>query len=235
MNFILIILIEILFFLAIAPGVLLVLYFYWRDKYEREPFGRLIVAFLLGPLSVVLAIILEVLLGALSLFSGNNISLFSKFILAFFIVGFSEEISKFLPFFFYGYRSRHFNEPFDGVVYGTIVSLGFATIENLMYVLPGGFGVGIGRMIFSVPGHAMFGGIMGYFAGRAKFMRGANRRGKTLMLGLLVAILIHGFYDFLLFWNTPFSLVLFVVFFIIGWIIFFILMKRSLRLSPFRK
>ncbi len=229
------ILIEFLFFLAMAPGILLVLYFYWRDKYEREPFMRLVIAFLLGMASIIPAIILELIIGGKSLFSMVNLSIAEKFILAFIVIGVSEEISKFIFLFFYGYRSREFNEPFDGIVYGTVISLGFATVENLLYVLPGGIFVGVSRMIFAVPGHALFGGLMGYFVGRAKFFADQRRRTRYILGGLLLAVLTHGLYDFLLFVGGVIPVTLFIILFIAGWIVFFVLMKKSLRLSPFRR
>jgi hypothetical protein len=70
---------------------------------------------------------------------------------------------------------REFDEPLDGVIYGVAVSLGFATLENLLYLDRMGLAIAWQRAVFAVPAHALFGGAMGYYAGRAKFDRRAAR------------------------------------------------------------
>lgn len=99
---------------------------------------------------------------------------------------------------FYAQKNNEFNEPFDGIVYAVMVSMGFAALENILYTFQYGFGVGVTRVFTAVPAHATFGIIMGYFMGKAKF---SNNRIKFNLLGLLFAILFHGSYDFFLFIN----------------------------------
>jgi RsiW-degrading membrane proteinase PrsW (M82 family) len=94
------------------------------------------------------------------------------------------------------WNDKNFDEYFDGIVYASFISLGFATVENIMYVLPGGLSVGIMRALLSVPGHFFFGIIMGYFLSLAKFNK--SKRGRYIFLGLLFAILGHGMFDWLL-------------------------------------
>jgi RsiW-degrading membrane proteinase PrsW (M82 family) len=72
------------------------------------------------------------------------------------------------------YNNKNFNEPFDGIVYAVIVSMGFATIENIIYVFQYGFATGILRLFTAVPAHAAFGILMGYFLGKAKFTHGKS-------------------------------------------------------------
>ena len=72
------------------------------------------------------------------------------------------------------YHWDEFDEPLDGVVYGVAVALGFATLENLLFVARLGLGVAWMRALFAVPAHALFGATMGYYAGRAKFDRGGK-------------------------------------------------------------
>src|SRR4029450_10832400 len=67
-----------------------------------------------------------------------------------------------------------FDEPLDGVVYGVAVALGFATLENFLFVARLGLGVAWMRALFAVPAHALFGATMGYYAGRAKFDQGGK-------------------------------------------------------------
>ena len=100
---------------------------------------------------------------------------------------------------FYAQKNNEFNEPFDGIVYAVMVSMGFAALENILYTFQYGFGVGVTRAFTAVPAHATFVIIiMGYFMGKAKF---SNNRIKFNLLGLLFAILFHGSYDFFLFIN----------------------------------
>ena len=109
-----------------------------------------------------------------------------------------EEFSKYIIVRFYAQKKNEFNEPFDGIVYAVMVSMGFAALENILYTYQYGFGVGVTRAFTAVPAHATFGIIMGYFMGKAKF---SNNSIKLNLLGLLFATLFHGSYDFFLFIN----------------------------------
>jgi RsiW-degrading membrane proteinase PrsW (M82 family) len=125
-------------------------------------------------------------------------------IFSYVVVAFSEEFSKFLGLRFYSYNKKSFDEPLDGIVYSVMVGMGFATLENLMYVLKyaeigQGLQVGIKRMFLSVPAHATFAVVMGYFAGKAKF--DAKNSFLFLLTGLLGAVFFHGTFDFFLFVN----------------------------------
>lgn len=119
-----------------------------------------------------------------------------KAIFAFFIVGAGEELAKFLALRIGFFKRKNFNEPFDGIVYGASIALGFASLENLMYVFEGGVETAIARMFTAVPMHACAGIIMGYYVGIAKF---SNKPGLNLMKGWLFATLLHGLYDWFLF------------------------------------
>ena len=92
---------------------------------------------------------------------------------------------------------KAFDEPLDGIIYAVMVSMGFATLENIIYVLSHGFQTAIMRMFLSVPAHACFGVIMGYYVGMAKFSKSRVRYYKRV--GLLLAVLFHGAFDFFLF------------------------------------
>ncbi len=183
--------IYVLLALAVSPGMAIAIYIYWQDKFEREPRKLLFWAFFLGMVSVLPAILLEAHWGSLG-FATSPIFKETAFF-AFVVVGFSEELSKFFLLRYFLYRRKAFNEPFDGITYAVMVSMGFATVENVMYVIEGGFHVAIMRAIFAVPAHATFGIIMGYFVGLAKF-RSAHRT-LFLILGLLGATIFHGLYD----------------------------------------
>jgi RsiW-degrading membrane proteinase PrsW (M82 family) len=189
--------------LAVGPAIAIMTFVYARDKHEREPFGILLVSFFWGCFSVVPAIILETVLPGI-IPGSNGSSLLSVAIYTFIIIALSEELSKFIFLRYYSYKKRSFNEPFDGIVYAIMVGMGFATIENLMYVFgantPQNQWATAGlRALTAVPAHATFAVVMGYFAGLAKFSKKNEKR--LLLLGLMGATVLHGFYDFFLFQN----------------------------------
>lgn len=183
--------------LAVAPGIAIACYIYWKDKYDREPLQNLVTSFMLGVACIVPAIILEETLQPRLVYYFPRYSISYYVAQAFLVVALSEEGSKFLALRFYSYRQKAFNEPFDGITYAVMVGMGFATFENLMYVLKSGFGTGLVRMFLSVPAHASFAVIMGYHVGLAKF--DPNRSIQHMLKGLLLAIFFHGSFDFFLF------------------------------------
>jgi RsiW-degrading membrane proteinase PrsW (M82 family) len=193
--------------LATAPSFAIILYVYFRDKYEKEPIHLLVKCFLFGILSIIPAILIELAPG----FSDESIAtdIFITIVYAFLFVGLGEEFSKFFFIRVYIFRKKDFNEPFDGIIYSVMVSMGFATAENIFYVIEGGLSTGLLRMFSAVPAHAAFAIIMGYFIGLAKFR---NNRFLYLLTGLLLAALAHGAYDFFLFQqNIPGLAVLSIV------------------------
>src|SRR4051812_19640135 len=125
----------ILIALAIAPGLAICLYIFHRDAYNREPKQNLLFAFLLGAVMIVPAAITE----ELFMRSFNN-SITGVAATAFIVVALTEELVKFIILRFYAYRRKSFDEPLDGIVYSVVISMGFATLENIMYVQK--FGIG---------------------------------------------------------------------------------------------
>lgn len=180
--------------IAIAPGMAIMLLIYKMDKYEREPFRLLIKSFGYGILSVgvtfILSYVVELFLPVL------EDEILQQGLHAFFAVSFVEEFSKFIFLMLLLYPHKEFNEPYDGIVYAVMIGMGFATLENILYSLQNGLGVALIRMFTSVPGHASFAVLMGYFAGMAKFK---VKNKYYALVGLLIATLFHGFYDFFLF------------------------------------
>jgi RsiW-degrading membrane proteinase PrsW (M82 family) len=187
-----------LLLLGVAPVMVIILYIYFKDKFEKEPIPFLFKNFLLGAFaSISITFILSSIIAVIfDLPNDNNV--FQQFIKAFIIVALVEEFSKYIIVKYYAQRNKEFNEPFDGIVYAVMVSMGFAALENVLYVFQHGVETGIARAFTAVPAHATFAVLMGYFMGKAKFSK--NRRALNL-LGLLVAIIFHGAYDFFLFIN----------------------------------
>ena len=185
-----------LLLLAIAPVFVIIFYIFIKDKYEKEPMRLLVYNFLLGAIvSIIITTILYVIID-IPLPLKNKDNVLEQFIKAFFVVGFSEEFSKYIIVRYYSQPHKEYNEPFDGIVYAVMVSMGFAATENVMYVLQGGMEVGIIRAFTAVPAHATFGILMGYFMGKAKF---SKNRIVLNLAGLFLAVLFHGAYDFFLF------------------------------------
>lgn len=174
--------------LAIAPGLAICIYILYRDVYNREPALNMILSFVFGAISIAPAFGIETLLGPYL-----DRSVFSIVGGAFFGVALVEEGCKFLVLRYYCFTRRSFDEPLDGIVYSVLVSMGFATLENIFYIYDQSVSVALLRMFTSVPAHATFAVIMGYFAGKAKFNRG--RRAQLFIKGIAGAVLAHGTYD----------------------------------------
>lgn len=222
-------------FMALAPALALALYIYWKDKHEKEPVGVLVMCFIFGVLICIPAGIWNS--GAFEIFKfdldANDNGMLISFFMAFFVVGLGEELLKYLVVILYAFRKPSFNEPFDGIVYAVMVSLGFAALENIFYVMEGGMGVAIMRMFTAVPMHAAFAVVMGYYVGLSKFYRGSRRTEKSVK-GLLYAIFLHGSYDFVLFQDDmPFLTLL--VFPMMLWAFFLCrkAIRKHLDVSPF--
>ena len=178
--------------LAIAPGIAICLFIFHRDAYNREPKLNLFVSFFLGAVIVLPVAYTELYFNQ---FPDQTIS--GVAISAFLVVALTEELGKFIILRFYAYPKKSFDEPLDGIVYGVMIGMGFATLENILYVQKFGIQTGFLRMFLSVPAHAGFGVLMGYHAGKAKFDK--LNKNRLLLLGLLWAVLFHGIYDFFLF------------------------------------
>ena len=183
----------ILFGIAILPVILLMVFIYRQDKYQKEPVKSLAKAFIGGMLAIPLDIIIVTGIDALL---GGTIVANTVFFSAFLEAGIPEEFSKFLIFMIFIWNDKNFDEYFDGIVYATFIGLGFACVENIEYVFSYGFSTGVVRALISVPGHFLFGVVMGYFLSLAKFH--PEKRGGYMITGLLLAMLAHGLFDWLL-------------------------------------
>ena len=194
--------IQNLFYWAVGPVVILLAYIYLRDRYHKEPLGLLAKIFFLGFLSALPITIAEQMIG-------EYIDLISIPILHAIAMGFigaalPEEFAKLYILKHWIWDNKEFDEHFDGIVYAVFVSLGFACIENLLYVF-GGLNSGLDmaqkiaytRAIFSIPCHALCGVMMGYFFSLAKFERVNNE--KYMSCALWIPVFFHGAYDAVLF------------------------------------
>ncbi|WP_167619465.1 PrsW family glutamic-type intramembrane protease [Maribellus sediminis] len=196
-----------LLILSLAPVFVIAAYIYFRDKYEKEPIRMLLFALLAGAVTVLPIVFVE-------MFLSRYTSMFPRYVSAayqaFVVAAFSEELFKFLALYVLIWKSPEFNEKFDGIVYAVYVSLGFAAVENILYVVNGGLATGISRAITAVPAHAIFGVTMGFYFGLARFY---ERESATLKRkALLIPMLLHGIYDFILFTGLAWLTVVFIAF-----------------------
>lgn len=187
--------------LALVPVIGLLCFIYFNDKNEKEPFWLLTVLFFAGMSTVISAIILE-LLGELMLDAIMPYdSVVKSVLLATIIVAPAEELGKYLVLRLITWKNRHFNYSYDAIVYAVFVSLGFAALENVGYVIGNGVFTALLRMFTAVPGHACYGVIMGYFYSKAKYAQLTEKKSKSILFRLLaifVPIILHGIYDAIL-------------------------------------
>ena len=225
---------------AAAPSLALLTYFYLRDRYEREPLGHLVAAYLLGAFAMLaaqgLATAVADLVSAEWLHTGGEPArVFDAFVLA----GVVEELAKWVMLFAAAYAWREFDEPLDGLIYGVAIALGFATLENFLYLSSRGLDIAWQRAIFAVPAHALFGGCMGFYAGRAKFAPAGAGRPRRFWLSLVFSfclpVAFHGAYNFALLhglgWKVWTAITLLSLSF---WIFVLRRVKRAQRASPYR-
>ncbi|HBL76330.1 MAG: hypothetical protein A2W90_08325 [Bacteroidetes bacterium GWF2_42_66] len=212
-----------LLILALAPVASLLLFMYHRDRYEKESVKLLIAAFAMGGLSVLPILLVEALLSEfMNFFYGT----FAVFWQSFVVAATTEEFFKLIFLYWLVWKHLDFNEKFDGIVYAVFVSMGFAAIENVMYVFDYGLETGLVRALTAVPAHFLFGVTMGFYIGLAKFYPQFKKR--LIGAALLYPVLLHGIYDFILMSGSPFLLLLFIPFVIFMW---YYGLKKIKRLS----
>lgn len=213
---------NIAFISAVLPVALLLFFIYRKDKYHPEPIGKLLLTFFVGCLSVIPAGLMESVLMPLGP-SAEASPVLNGLFDGYLVAGFSEELCKLLLLLWVIWRSPHFDEYFDGIVYAAYLSLGFACVENIGYVMSGTdqMSTALMRGLLAVPAHFLFAVTMGYYVSLAKFDP-AGRRGH-LWKAFLFPMLLHGTYDALLMVSsnlggsdslasTGITIVLFIVF-----------------------
>ena len=159
--------------MALLPAIVLCAYVYKKDRVEKEPVSLLLKLLLFGALACFPAIVLETIFEGFleGMFAEvtmtgtfvNDSQMYQYNFLKYFIgVALVEEAVKSLVLILVTRKNKEFNSLFDGMIYSIFVSLGFAALENVLYVMSGGVSVAIMRAVMSVPGHMFFGVMMGY-------------------------------------------------------------------------
>ncbi len=190
--------------ITLVPPLLILLYFVLTDKF-KEPKGTVILIFFLGFLICLPAGILNGLSHDF-FYDGSKYS--ENLTSSFLGPAWAEELLKFSILYLIVLKRNEFNEPMDGLVYGVVVSLGFATYENYTYVYEWAeqiakdegydfaelsYLVALGRSYSAIPLHGLNGAVMGYYFGMYAFTGNKN----YLILSLILPYLFHGFYNFL--------------------------------------
>lgn len=222
----------ILIFLAFLPVLLITLYIYHKDK-NKEPTILLLKLFILGILSCVLVIeitsIMKIFLPFMTR-ANRYANYFNFFLYTFIGVGFVEEFCKWIIVYFIGYNSKEFNETFDIIVYSVFVSLGFALIENIMYILSvKTLKTAFFRAISSVPTHAFIAFFMGYlllFAKNNSIKKNNKQAQKYLLLSLLIPTFLHGLYDFCILSNIKLLVIIFIILLVVFYLITIIKIEK---------
>lgn len=219
--------------LAIIPAVVLIAFIYHKDKAEKEPLGLLVGLFFLGASTTIGAALVEVGLEEMLQQVTTAGTVGYNFVMCFFIVALAEEFFKFLVLRTRTWKHRAFNYTFDAIVYSVVISLGFATLENILYITDiGTLHVAVMRGLLSVPGHAINAVFMGLFFGRAKYCEccgDLHGKSTNMFMSLLIPILTHGFYDFCLFSESTIDgiIILFYVYEVIITITAIVIVNKS--------
>ncbi|MBE7437751.1 MAG: PrsW family intramembrane metalloprotease [Spirochaetales bacterium] len=197
-----------LFGLALLPGCVGFLYYYRKDELNREPLRLLAYAFFLGMVAVFPAGLLEAWI-----WPEEPRDLTESVMQAFLVVSPVEEVARLLVILWITLRTVHFDEVVDGAVYGAVVAAGFATLENIFYVMEHGFAVGFLRAALSVPMHIFCGVLIGHGVARYKL---SGRPGVFFSLFFL-AVFCHGAFDApLLYGDSPGVFIVLPVFVVLG-------------------
>lgn len=185
-------------FAAVLPAILLVIYIFLRDKFQREPLSQVLKAVAYGVVSAGLAYVLENVIAAFGLTGGVHTWIGALW-KAFMGAAIPEEAAKLLMLWLLLRHNPYFDERFDGIVYACCIGMGFAGTENIVYLLnniDGWQAVAVQRAIFAVPGHFFFAVAMGYFYSQIAF-RDLPAYRKSLIF--FAPVVLHGIYDGLLF------------------------------------
>jgi RsiW-degrading membrane proteinase PrsW (M82 family) len=235
---------DTLMVIALAPVAIILFYIYKKDSH-KEPGRELGKAFGFGALAVIPVIIFELIIG---IFLSTDVeevgSPLELFINTFIGIALIEELFKYIVVRFANYNNKHFDQSYDAIVYCVYAALGFACVENLLYVLTntldsgliGGVLVGFFRGFMAVPSHAFDAVIMGFFMALAKIAQSHDfvlKERKYLFLSVLIPTFEHTTYDFLLGLGTDLSVILAVLLTISMYILCILLVKKAAKNNIF--
>ncbi|MEK3977788.1 glutamic-type intramembrane protease PrsW [Psychrobacillus sp. FSL K6-2836] len=212
----------ILLSVAIAPALALLSYFYLRKEISAEPSRLLLHTFIYGAILTFPILFIQHVFQEEQIFS-------SSFIHQAIVTSALEEFFKWLVLIVAIYKHVEFDDPYDGILYGASVALGFATVENILYLLNFGMEEAFIRAILPVSSHALFGVLMGYYIGRAKFTTITKSR-YEIVYALIAPLTLHTIYNSIL-GITGLELLLMVPFMLFLWLFSLSKVKKAHVLS----
>jgi len=220
--------IVIIILVAIAPCAFWLWIIYKGDRYKPEPKRLIIRTFFFGMVIAIPVAIIESVLypGSIT----GDLSVSTAAYVAFIVAGFTEEVGKYAVVRFSVYNSPHFEEPADGLIYAAAAALGFASLENIVYIVSYGWEVILVRGLFSNLAHVIFSSLWGYPLALTKL--GMLKHKSFTYLGLVAAMIAHGIFDFLFFTGTTLTWLV-VPFFLVGVASFVLMMIHANRHSVF--
>ena len=222
--------------ITIAPALFLIFIIYINDRYDREPLLLVLMCFVAGAFSTVLALVMESSFVLVFGFAPITVGwMFSYTIVG---IGLPEQLAKLIATYFIAFKDKAFNEPMDGIVYTVAAGMGFATLENVLYITDMGYQIGLLRGVISLPMHMLFDVVLGYFVGMAHnaYIKKQSYV-KWLFTGLMLAAVIHGFYDFIIYSIADEGLMYAAIIIFYALLVLFaiILVRKALSASPFKK
>jgi RsiW-degrading membrane proteinase PrsW (M82 family) len=198
--------------LSLLPCMLWLWYFASRSRYKRTAIWVLAVTFLLGGAATIPALILNIQGQALIYDLFGRSTLLSRILVLVLIVGPIEELLKLMVVYFFAYRRPEFDEPLDGVVYSAAAALGFAAVENIIYLAENDPRLVLLRGPLSNPGHVLFSSLWGLALSRAKALPNLTReRFPIIARGWIFAALLHSLFDTLLVFSSRWSIAFFAL------------------------
>ncbi|UOR12443.1 glutamic-type intramembrane protease PrsW [Halobacillus amylolyticus] len=193
---------------AIAPAIAIMTFIYLSKRIELEPLPLIFRMFILGALLVFPLMFIQYAFESEGFFQ-------TPLLKSVFLAGLLEEFFKWFVFMFMIFRHTSFDHHYDGIIYGVAISLGFATLENIIYLFANGIEFAFFRAIFPVSSHGLFGVLMGFYMGKAKFS--SDHRKTHIFLAFMIPFMLHSFYGYFvvtnewLYYVIPFMIILWMV------------------------
>ncbi|MED4127098.1 MULTISPECIES: glutamic-type intramembrane protease PrsW [Shouchella] len=211
---------------ALAPAMALFSYVYLRDSFSRGAMFLVLRIFIIGALLVLPISVIQFALTEEEMIT-------EPLIKAFLLYGLIEEGLKWLMLFIFAYQHGQLRQPLDGIVFGVALSLGFATVENSLYMIAYGFDHVLPRTLLPTTAHAVYGIVMGYYIGRAKYHR--SKRRLFLVLAAVFPMILHGSYDYILMDFGHYFLLLMIPFMVGLWLLAIWKIKKANKLNENEK
>lgn len=226
--------------LCMIPSFFILIYVYQKDNLEKEPLSLLIILFLMGVFCCVFSIFITNILKAYFPFltlSYHELKLWQIIFKILLTIGFIEETTKWLSTYFITWHNKNFKHIYDPIVYCVTTSLGFATLENIIYALNfnayGTLPIFL-RGLFSVPNHAVFGIFMGYYLGLSKnatFKHETKQSKIYKLLSLLIPLYFHFIYDMLLVSKSQFIVLFFIIYVLVCYLLAYSRLKKLAQIK----